>query len=353
MKVSRSLAGRVCALLAILTASSPTVTAIAKRPGRPPPPPSTGCDLGGVTQPKYAIFLDDYPTGHFQLIELPCLDSQPDGFATPRELALDLPKNQRRKFQIANGDVFFDGIRYRFVFGGRTDPSDHWGIWGGVLDIGGGKITNIHPIVRTPGVREEDPRFSSDGQWIVYKSDGQIWLTPLGGNWGDPSAYAPPILFEAENDCELWAPSMYANVVSYARRCNGDEQSDRIVYHPLGDNRVILESEGGGPDRFAHFTRDGYLVYSHVDLTTGRASLWRYIPSGAYVNPELLLDWTPSDDDAFADRQFSDYIAFSGWSGDGYDLYVTRQSIPNVAVQLTDGINVLGTITFGYGETSR
>jgi WD40-like Beta Propeller Repeat len=349
MRVSRSFAGGVCALLVLFSANSLTVTAIAKRPSRPPPP-SAACDAGGLTQPKYAIFLDDYPTGRFQLIELPCLDSQADAFATPRELTLDLSRNAQRRFQIANGDVIYDGAQYRFVFGGRVDSSDHWGIWGGVLDVGRAMITDIHPIVRTAGVREEDPRFSSDGQWIVYKSDGQIWFVPLGGVWGDPSAYAPPILFEAENDCELWAPSMYANVVSYARRCDGDSQSDRIVYHPLGDNRVILQSEGGGPDRFAHFTRDGYLVYSHLDVSSGRASLWRYIPNGA---PQRLLDWTPSDDDAFADREFGDYIAFSGWGGGGYDLYVTRQSVPGVAVQLTDGINVIGTIMFGYGETLR
>ena len=349
MRLSPSFAGRVCALLAILAACSLAVTASAKRPGRPPP--SAGCNLGGITQPKYALFLDDYPGGRFQLIELPCLDSQPDTLPAPRELALDLPRSQSRKFQIANGDVFHDGIRYRFVFGGRTGPNDHWGVWGGVLDVSGGKITDIHPIVRNPGVREEDPRFSSNGQWIVYKSNGQIWLAPLGGEWGDSSGYAPPILFEAEEDCELWAPSMYANVVSYARQCNRDSQSNRIVYHPLGNDRVILESEGGGPDQFAHFTRDGDLVYSHVDLSTDRASLWRYIPGGVHADPELLLDWMPSDDDAFADRQFRDFIAFSGWGGDRYDLYITRQSVPNTAVQVTDGINVLGTVTFGYGET--
>jgi len=351
MRLSPSFAGRACTLLAILAAGSLTATVSAKKPGRPPPP--GGCDLAGITQPKYAIFLDDYPRGRFQLIELPCLDSQPDSLATPQKLALDLPKSQPRKFQIANGDVFHDGIQYRFVFGGRTGPSDHWGIWGGVLDVSGSKITDIHPIVRNADFREEDPRFSWDGQWIVYKSNGQIWLVPLGGEWGDPSAYAPPILFEAEEDCELWAPSMYANMVSYARRCKGDSQSDRIVYRLLGGDRVILESEGGGPDRFSHFTRDGDFVYSHVDPSTDRASLWRYMPGGGHADPELLLDWTPSDDDPYADRQFRDYIAFSGWSGEGYDLYITRQSVPNTAVQVTDEINVLGTVTFGYGETTR
>ena len=115
--------------------------------------------------------------------------------------------------------------------------------------------------------------------------------------------------------------------------------------------RVILSSDGGGPDRFAHFTSNGDLVYSHVVLATNRASLWQYSPFTNQAEPYQLLDWTESDDDAFADRQFGDYIAFSGWGGDGYDLYLTRQSAPEPAVQVTDGINVLGTVTFGYAET--
>lgn len=349
MRLAPSSAARTGGLLAVLSVVGLATTAAAKVQPQPIP---AGCDLGGVTQPKYAIFLDDYPNGRFHLIELPCLDSQPAALAVPSELTLALPRNQQRRFQIANGDVFYDGSQYRFVFGARASPSEHWGIWGGALDLIRHKILDIHPIVRHAGVREEDPRFSSDGQWIVYKSNGQIWLMPLGAQWGDPNAYAPPMLFEAEDDCELWAPSMYANVVSYARRCNGDSQSDRIVYHPLGGARVILQSDGGGPDRFAHFTRNGDLIYSHVDISNDRASLWRYVP-GLQADPELLLDWTPSDDDAFADRQFDDYIAFSGWGGDEYDLYFTRPSVPDAAVQVTDGINVLGAVTFGYGETSR
>ena len=128
-------------------------------------------------------------------------------------------------------------------------------------------------------MREEDPRFSSEGDWIVYKSDGQIWRVYVGnlpGDWGNSNNYPSPSLFEQDEEgCELWAPSMRANVVSYVRRCNGDSQSDRIVYHPQGSPRVILPSDGGGPDRFAHFTSNGDLVYSHVDRATNRASLWR------------------------------------------------------------------------------
>ncbi len=352
MRFSASYGGRILALLVILSASSLAVTASAKRPDRGPPPPSAGCAEGGDTQPKYAIFLDGYPTGRWQLLELPCLDTQPESPATPRELALDLPKNQRRKFQIANGDVFYSGGQYRFVFAGRTGPGDHWGIWGGVLDISGGRITEIHPIVRTAGTREEDPRFSVDGQSIVYKSDGTIRIVSPVDDWGGPYA---DYLFADATGCELWVPAMLATgTVAYVRRCGQDElewdQSDRVVYDS-GGTQTELPSLGGGPDRFSHFTPFGDLVYSHLDTSAGRASLWYYNPGN---EPYQLLDWTESDDDPFADRQ-TDYIAFSGWGGDGYDLYVTRLStlasgLP-FAVKVTDGINVLGTVTFGYEET--
>jgi hypothetical protein len=352
MRFSPSYAGRIWALLVIFSASSLAVTASAKKPDRrPPPPPSAGCAEGGLTQPKYAMFLDGYPTGRWQLVELPCLDTQPESPATPRELALDLPKNQRRKFQIANGDVFYSGGQYRFVFAGRTGPGDHWGIWGGVLDISGGRITDIHPIVRTAGKREEDPRFSVDGQSIVYKSVydnvGTIRIVSPLDDWGGSYADIP---FAATPGCELWVPTMLTtNTVAYVRRCDGDE-SDRVVYDS-GGRQTELDSLGDGPDRFSHFTPLGDLVYSHLDTSAGRASLWYYNPGN---QPRELLDWTESDDDPFADRQF-DYIAFSGWGGDGYDLYLTRLSdlLSNSpsAVKVTDGINVLGTVTFGYEET--
>ena len=204
------------------------------------------------------------------------------------------------------------------------------------MDISRGMITDIKAVVSTPFVREEDPRFSLDGRTIIYKSNGEIWTIDA------QNTAATPKLFYREEGCELWAPSMFANVVAYVRRCGGDRQSDRIVYHPSVGDRDILASAGEGPDRFAHFTATGELVYSHLDANENVASLWIYY-SGA--EPTNLHDETQSDDDAFADRGGSEYIAFSGWGTDAYDLYVYRRSLGN-AVRLTAGINVFGSILF-------
>lgn len=326
--------GRMIAITLFVATGGVSPSAEARKPTNPPPPSNPPvCD---VSQPNYVLFLDDYPNGRFQLAVLPCLTDSPVGFVSPQALALDLPRRDRRQFQVANGDVFYDGSIRRIVFGGRTGPSDYWGIYEGVIDIARGMITQIQPVVNTPYVREEDPRFSSDGQWIVYKRNGEIWRTYAD----DPGA--APGLYHKETDCELWAPAMYANVVSYVRRCGTDSNSDRIVYHIEGGQPTILPSAGGGSDRFAHFTQAGEIVYSHLDTYSNTASLWMYVPG---TPPFPLYSATTSDDDAYAERHGNDYIAFSGWGSGGYDLYVYSRTQMS-AVQLTAGINVLGSVLF-------
>ncbi len=309
-----------------------TAAADAKKPDRPRPRPEpTAC---ATPQPDYVIFLDDYPTGRFHLAVLPCLTDETVPLVNSQELALDLPRSERRKFQVANGDIYIDGGVRRIVFGGRTGPSAYWGIYEGVVDIDRGSITGIKVIVSTPMVREEDPRFSANGDWIVFKRNGEIWRIYARGS--DES----PHRLHRQSGCELWAPSRYANVTSYVRRCDGKPESDRIVYHLDGHAPVTLPSLGGGPDRFAHFTSGGNLVYSHLDTSAGTASLWMYLPGSA---PFPLHDETGSDDDPYAERNGDEYIAFSGWGNSSYDLYVYRRTLGS-AVQLTSGINVFGSI---------
>jgi hypothetical protein len=326
--------GRMFAITLIVAIGAASTSVDAKKPTRPPPPSEPPiCD---VSQPTYVLFLDGYPSGSFHLATLPCLADNPVDLLSPQELVLDLPRRDRRRFQVANGDVFYDGSVRRIVFGGRTGPSEHWGIYEGVIDIARSRITEIKLVVNTPSVREEDPRFSADGQWIIYKRNGEIWRTYAD----DPSA-APSLYYE-EADCELWAPAMFANVVSYVRRCASDANSDRIVYHVEGSQPIILPSDGGGPDRFAHFTQAGELVYSHLDTSRNASDLWMYVPGSA---PFALYSETTSDDDAYAERNGNEYIAFSGWGSSGYDLYVFSRTQVS-AIQLTAGINVLGSVLF-------
>ena len=327
--------GRLLAIVLILVFGGFATSASAKKPLRPQPPP-TEPPVCEATQPTFAIFLDSYPKGRFHLVVLPCLSDAQVEPVSVQALKLDLPRREGRQFQVANGDVYLDGAVRRIVFGGRPGPNDYWAIYEGIVDVDRAMITNIRVVVSTAFVREEDPRFSADGQWIVYKRNGEIWKSYAGNG-----SFEEPTRAIKEEGCELWAPSMYTNVISYAMRC-GDPDSDRIVYHPEFGSREILPSDGGGPDRFAHFTRTGELVYSHVDTSTGASSLWiRY--SGA--DPVLLHDETVSDDDIYAERNGDEYIAFSGWNVDSYDLYVYRRT-QGSAAKITNGINVLGAVLF-------
>ena len=305
--------------------------AIARKPVDPPTPAPPSCD---AEQPDYVVFLDDYPKGRFHLAVLPCMSGTEVNPVSPRELALDLPRKLQRNFQVGNGDIYSDGDSRRIVFGGRASSRDHWGLYQGVIDVDRALITNIRVLIGTPAIREEDPRFSANGQWIVYKRNGEIWRV----NAQDP--FAVPELFHREDGCELWAPSMYANVVTYVRRCGGEP--DRIVYHVEGALPQILSGSGDGPDQFAHFTLTGDVVYSHFDTSESRSSLWLYIPGTA---PHPLHDETRSDDDPYAERSGNEYIAFAGWGDEQYDLYVFRRSA-QIAVKITNSINVFGPILF-------
>ena len=326
-----SIIGRVIAIAAVLLTIGFISPAIAKKPVDPPTPVLPSCD---AAQPTYVVFLDDYPTGRFHLAVLPCLSGPEVSIVTSRELVLDLPRKLQRTFQVGNADIYSDGERKRIVFGGRTSSRDYWDIYQGVIDIDRGLISDIRILIGTPSIREEDPRFSLDGQWIVYKRNGEIWRV----NAQDP--FAVPELFHREEGCELWAPSMYANVVTYARRCDGG--SDEIVYHVEESLPQILPKLGDGPDQFAHFTQTGDVVYSHFDTSESRSSLWLYIPG---TTPQVLHDETRSDDDPYAERNGNEYIVFAGWGDGRYDLYVFRRSVQN-AVKITNSINVFGPILF-------
>ena len=331
MRTVSTMIGRVIATAAAIFVFGFVSPAIAKKPVDPPTPLPPSCD---TEQPDYVVFLDDYPKGRFHLAVLPCLSETEVNIVSPRELALDLPRKLQRTFQVGNGDVYNDGESRRIVFGGRASSRDYWGLYQGVIDVDRALITDIKSFIGTSSIREEDPRFSSDGQWIVYKRNGEIWRVNAEGQ------FALPELFHREDGCELWGPSIYANVVTYARRCGADP--DRIVYHVEGALPQILPGLGDGPDQFAHFTLSGDVVYSHFDTSKGRSSLWLYIPG---ATPQLLHDETRSDDDPYAERNGNEYIAFAGWGDDRYDLYVFRRSA-QIAVKITNSINVFGPILF-------
>ncbi len=256
-------------------------------------------------------------------------------------LALDIPRNLRRRFQVANGDVHADADDRTIVFGGRTGNNASWDIYLADVNVATGVLEDVRPLVADRRVREEDPRFSWSGSQIVYKCDGKICLVNSDGS------NAREIVVEP--GCELWAPALDQTgfVVTYVQRCDGSG-SDRIAWYAFddktpGNSPTIVPSKGGGPDRFPYFTPTGEIVYSHLDSDSGTSSLWLLYP--LYGTTELLHSETESDDDPYVYHADGRYVAFSGWGRDAYDLYIYNRQT-DAAAQVTRGVNVLGTILF-------
>jgi hypothetical protein len=271
---------------------------------------------------SYVLYLDRYVSGDFYLARLP--DLVPDN---PDPVNPEIVTLKKFKGKLGNPDVSADGRT--IVFGALV--RNDWNIYTGDLDVVTREVTNINPLADRRGVREEDPRYSWDGQQVVYKCDGDICLFP---------EIAPnPVV---SSGCELWGPSFHpaGTRVSYTARCGAD-QTDRIFIYDWGTGQTTaVPNLDGGPDRFSHFLGDGRLVYSHLDPQDGTASLWSY----AGGNSSLLHDRTISDDDSYADKRDWEYLAFIGYQG-GYNLFIYRGSRMD-SVQLTQDRPVLGPVVF-------
>lgn len=280
----------------------------------------------------YVLFLDEYLTGQYYFAPLRGLDS-----ANPRRIhpkKLRLPWRFRRSVEIGNADVSPDGRTIVFA-ARRTDDYD-WDIYSGQINLRWGNVSNVTLLTGNAGQRDEDPRFSWDGNTIVYKCDGNICTYP--------EIMPNPIVVSW---CELWAPSFAPSgfAISYTKRC-GDQESDRIwQFNLLTRAETVVANQNPGPDRFAMYMDDGRLVYSHKDSVTGDSSLWVNEYMDGYVS--LLHDRTRSDDDPYPDKHDRDHIAFIGWNDydEFYDLYVYRQTSRD-SIRLSSGISVVGPVLF-------
>jgi Tol biopolymer transport system component len=275
------------------------------------------------------LFLSEYLHGDYYVAPLGDVDEASPGLIQPRQLRL--PWWFRRGVELGNHDVSPDG-RY-IVFAARTTDDYDWDIYGGRIDVNRRLIRGVQRIIGNDGEREEDPRVSWDGTQVVYKCDGNICIYP---NY----IYTNPVV---ASWCELWAPSMDRSgyVISYTKRC-GDAADDKIWYYNLlTGTESQVPGIYGSADRFGHYLDDGRIVYSHIDSTQSRSSLW--IAEAGFAS--LLHDRTDSDDDPYPDKHDPNHIAFIGWEGDGYNLFIYRRDQGD-SVRLTQGIPILSPVLF-------
>ena len=289
--------------------------------------------LSGVTFAQddgKVLFLSEYLTGDYFYADLGDVDVARPAMIRPRKLRL--PGRFRSRVQLGNHDVSYDGSR--IVFAARDNRSGDWDIYLGRLQTARGRITSVEKLTSAAASRDEDPRFSWNGEQIVYKCNNDICVYPEG-------LYGSPAVSSA---CELWAPSFDSSgfSVSFGERCS-EPENDSIRYVNLLTGRGgEVPGSAGAPDRFAYYLEDGNIVYSHIDPVSRRSSLWLYM-SGAGTT--LLHDRTESDDDPYPDKHDRNHIAFIGWQNGGYDLFMYRQDRGD-SVQLSRNTTLLAPVLF-------
>jgi hypothetical protein len=276
------------------------------------------------------LFLSEYLTGDYYYADLGDVDVASPAMIRPRKLRL--PGRFRKRVELGNHDVSYDGSK--IVFAARDTRSADWDIYIGRIETRRSRITNVEKLTQAPASRDEDPRFSWNGEQVVYKCNNNICVYP-------EQLYDSPAV---ASDCELWAPSFDSSgfSVSFGERC-GKPENDRIRYVNLmtgfgGD----VPGSDGAPDRFAYYLDDGSIVYSHKDPLARRSSLWLHTPGAGSM---LLHDRTESDDDPYPDKHDRNHIAFIGWQNGGYDLFIYRQDRGD-SVQLSRGTKLLAPVLF-------
>jgi Tol biopolymer transport system component len=278
-------------------------------------------------QDQYVLYIDGFPARKLYLAQLRGLAQDFPPRISPRAVRLPRPMGK-----FGNPDVSSDGGRVVFP----TLFKDEWDIYTGTLDPTRREVRNVRPLVAATGVREEDPRFSWDGQEVVYKCDGSICLHPERGSRPNPVVSA--------EGCELYGPSFHptGGVISYTARC-GAEGLDRIRIAELSTGNVIEVPNGdGGADRYSHFLADGTLLYTHQDPQSGSESLWIYDCESGTVR--LFHNRANSDADPYANKSNPEYVAFVAYRR-GYDLFVYRRSRED-SVRLSSRAKVLGPVIF-------
>ena len=292
----------------------------------------------------HLVYLSGYP-GNIKLIPFTNLTE-----STPQMLNLSNSIDITPSFligQCGNPDVSPNGKQ--IIFGAITPIIDSWDIYSADLDVEQGTISNLQIIVNS-SMREEDPRYSYDGNKFVYKAGG--------GDFYDIYVYdfntkISTKLIECScknicesncNHCELWGPSYHpcGHIVSYtARICENDPDYDEIwIYDQLTNTFQQITSDAL-PDMFSHWKRNGNLLYSHNDGSTDHL----YLYDTANNKTILYVNETRSDDDPYAFKQDNNMFVFIGlgYNENKYQLYLWRN---DSVFQMSLPSDILGPVAF-------
>ncbi len=209
----------------------------------PPPMP-----YSHIVGNYYVAFIDGYPGN----ISISKMGSPPDWKlhsivdVTPREF----------RGTIGNFDVRWDGKKIVFC----SNRGGNWNIYLGDLSFSADKISieNVVSIASSQS-NEEDPKFSWDGERVVYKNNtNQIWLYDLA------SRKSEKII---GGKCEKWAPTFDSTGTKIAYTNGSHERAEIYIYNLITKSNERITSNDH-MDWYPTFLPNGDLVYINHTSTT-------------------------------------------------------------------------------------
>ena len=270
----------------------------------------------------YVAFIDHYPGDiYISKIGSPpnwklynIIDITPNGF----------------KGTIGNFDVRWDSKKIVF----SSNRSGNWDIYIGDLNFSSNKISteNIVSIAASHN-REEDPKFSWNGERIVYKNNmNEIWIYDL------TSRKAEKVI---GGKYEKWAPTFDPTGTRIAYTNRTKNRGDEIYVYNLITRSIKRITNNNYPDWYPTFMPNGDLVYVNSSIND---DLWLYNYSTGKFKE--VYSGSTSDADPYSFKDTSEWLVFIKQNENGkYNLCLFDMDSKTPYI-LNSDINVLGPVVF-------
>jgi len=183
-----------------------------------------------------------------------------------------------------------------------------------VYDLADGTYLNLTP---NANIADEDPKFSPDGQQIVWKRQGQIWRIDVDGT--SPFQLTSGGL---EKSGPNFSPDGSQIVYWGGTRSEGNE--DIWIMSANGSSQTPIVANTGIHDYYPIFRDSANILYSRAESSiSDYDKVYNYNASSG-TSTALLLN-KPGANDSDASPVNSTYVTFcSTRSGSDYDVFVGR-----------------------------
>ncbi|MCX6924193.1 MAG: cadherin domain-containing protein [Verrucomicrobia bacterium] len=182
-----------------------------------------------------------------------------------------------------------------------------------LYDLADDTLVNLTP---NEGIVDEDPKFSPDALYIIWKTQGQIWRMRADGTERTQLTFSPD---------DASAPYFSPNgaKIAYSTSVSGD--SDIWIMNANGSGAVRVVGNVAIQDYYPVYKDDNNLLYSRWESSSDQHDKLYNLDISLGTSSRLPLNITGVED-ADACPAGSTYLAFSSTrSGKGsYDIFVAR-----------------------------